>query len=67
MNEILENYVIKHLTEKGGRSTKNELFSSVKERFKESELKDNEIESELIKSTRILGTIENGENFYTLL
>ena len=67
MNEILENYVIKRLTEKGGRSTKDELFSSVKERFKESELKDNEIESELIKSTRILGTIENGENFYTLL
>lgn len=66
MNEKLEEFAVEHLIKKGGCCTKEELFSAMKERFKEANLGDEELELELVKSIKITGTVENGTHYYRL-
>ena len=66
MNEVLEGFAVNYLTKNDGRCTKDDLFSAMKARFEKSVLQDFEIEQELTKSEKIIGTIENGTGYYTL-
>lgn len=66
MNQIMEDYAVQFLGENGGRCTKEELFSAMKERFKASNPSDKELELELVSSLQITGKKENGVQLYIL-
>ena len=66
MNETLETFAVEYLAEKGSRCTGTELYSAMKNEFPESYLDDEELRLELVKSTKITGTIENGTQYYRL-
>ena len=66
MNEVLAEFAVEHLSKNGRRCTKEDLFSAMKEHFKDQNLNDEELESELVKSLKITGTVENGIEYYSL-
>ena len=66
MNEELEKFVIAYLAKKGVRCTGAELYSAMKNEFPNSNLDDEVLILELVKSTKITGKIENGTEYYTL-
>ena len=66
MNETLETFAVEYLAKKGSRCTGTELYSAMKNEFSESCLDDEELRLELVRSTKITGSIENGTEYYNL-